>query len=161
MWPALLRDLQMVMWHAARSLALTLFLISLSFLPSAHPADLTLLPTLLPRQQMSPQLLLSNGVKSPLSLLFIPLPPPPLQGLNPLSVPAGSLNYSVEHCCSPQRPISETVRQKEGKLPIDSVMAEWEGDGVMAADVWLGASQETPHLSSSSSSFSALAALIA
>ncbi|CAB1414886.1 unnamed protein product [Pleuronectes platessa] len=59
-------------------------------------------------------------------------------------------------------------RQNEGKSQIGGVMVERErggsgggGDRVTAADVWQGASQETPHSSSSCSSSSTLAALIA
>lgn len=128
MWPALLRDLPMVMWRAARSLALPPFLTSDS-IPSFHPVDLTLLATPLPRQWISPQLLASVGVKifSVLSL-FIPLPPP-LYGLNPLSVPAGPLNYSVEHCCSPQRAISETERGRKADRQWDGSVGGWLSDG--------------------------------
>lgn len=103
---------------------------------------------------------ISNGLKSPLSsCCFIALPFP-LQGLNSPSVRARSLNYSVSCCCSPQRAISNTLTQKWGKSRYsDSMMAECEGSGGRVIDwwqqvVWLGASQETPHLSSSSSTTS-------
>lgn len=117
-------DCHMTYCHLARSLSPRLsppflFLFwQCPLFPWRHPADLTLLPTPQASSMNFPQFLLSNGVKSPCpSLLFIPLSPPPplLQGLNPLSVPAGSLNYSVERRCSPQRAMSETLSQKEGR----------------------------------------------
>ena len=66
------------------------------------------------------------GQNPPLSTLFIPLPsPPPLLGLNPLSVPAVSLNYSVERCCSPTK--SHLLDRKRANKQIDGVVAERDG----------------------------------
>lgn len=70
-----------------------------------------------------------------LTPLIIPQAPPPTPswGLNPLSVPAGSLNYSAEHCCS-------AVRLRSREQP-DSTMAAGEravgeAEGRQQMSVW-------------------------
>lgn len=103
--------------------SLTLFLLPFSYTSDSISVDLTLPPT--------PPLLCSNALKPHLSLLFISLHPPPLQRLNPPSVPTGSLNYSLEDC-SPQRPVSDTQTQKEGKSHIE----RQEGGGARAIEWW-------------------------
>lgn len=102
-WPAQLRDLPTVMWPVPGCL-LILFPLAAYFWQ--HP----FFP---PRWfnsvfHLDIEFPLSAFCQRGLTPLLIPRapppPPPPLSwGLNPQSVPAGSLNYSAERCCSAVR----------------------------------------------------------